>query len=128
MAGMTAREIGRTASKIARIGEVVFIGSFGFRVVVFIKGKSGHQVTQGRFGALVEVHLVFFQSIVTAASAGVVDDLVQVIVAQKPIERALHFLQIIFVVECRIKFTEGKNGVGYVDGLFSVYGGFLTFE
>ena len=87
-----------------------------------LDGKPRHQVAHRALCALVEVDVVFFEAIVASACAGVVNDLAEVVVAEKPVEGGFHFVEVVGVGKDVIEFAEGKNGVGYIDRLLASCG------
>ena len=87
---------------------------------MFFNGQAGHEITQRGFGTLVDVHVFFFQPVITSACTGVVNDLVQVVVAEEPVEGHFHFAQITILLKNPVKYIQRQYGIGHVYGLFAV--------
>ncbi len=86
-------------------------------MVVIFECHPGHEITDGRFGTLVQVYIVQFETIMASASSGVIDGLIKRIFSQKPIEGIFHQRVISLLRKYLMEQTQRQNRIGYVDGL-----------
>jgi len=69
----------------------------------------------------------FFQAVVAPSGAWIINNLMQPVVSQKPIECNFHFQTVIFLSEYIIKFTQCHYGISHINGLFTKALSFLSF-